>query len=364
MIEKIKSVLARYKELEDAMSQPGVAGDSNLMGKLGREYAAIGKSLPALNRFLDVSKRLADARLLVKTESDPDLMALAKEEIETLEPGFAQFEDQVRLLLVPKDPNDFKNAIVEIRAGTGGTEAAIFAADLYRMYTHYIENSGWKHEIMSSSYAELGGIKEIVFIVNGQNAYGQFKYESGVHRVQRVPLTEAQGRVHTSAASVAVFPEADELEVQIKPEELRIDVFRAGGAGGQHVNKTESAVRIVHLPTGITVSCQDEKSQIKNRAKGMKVLQSRVYDAMLRQEQEAKSASRKTMVGSGDRSAKIRTYNFPQNRVTDHRIGLTLYKLDAVVNGDLQALIDALAMADTNEKLGVPLPPLAVEDDE
>jgi peptide chain release factor 1 len=252
---------------------------------------------------------------------------------------------------VPKDPNDLKNAIMEIRAGTGGIEAGIFAADLYRMYTHYLENKGWSFEVLSSSYGDIGAVKEIIFSVKGEDAYGALKFESGVHRVQRVPQTEAQGRIHTSAASVAVFPEADEVELTIDPSELRIDVFRAGGKGGQHVNKTESAVRIVHLPTGITVQCQDEKSQIKNKSRAMKILTSRLLDAKISEKQAAESATRKTMVGTGDRSEKIRTYNFPQNRLTDHRINLTIYKLDAVMNGDLQEIIDALNLADLNSRL-------------
>jgi peptide chain release factor 1 len=246
---------------------------------------------------------------------------------------------------------DFKNAIMEIRAGTGGVEAGIFAADLYRMYTHFVENKGWKLEVLSSSYGDIGAIKEIIFMVSGDEAYGTLKFESGVHRVQRVPQTEAQGRIHTSAASVAVFPEADDIDSSIDPSEIRIDVFRAGGKGGQHVNKTESAVRIVHLETGLTVSCQDEKSQLKNKAKAMKILSSRLFDLRQSEKQAKESASRKIMVGSGDRSEKIRTYNFPQNRVSDHRINLTLYKLDAVINGDLQEIITALAAADLNERI-------------
>jgi peptide chain release factor 1 len=240
---------------------------------------------------------------------------------------------------------------MEIRAGTGGIEAGIFGADLYRMYLHFIEKKNWSYEVLSSSYGDIGAIKEIIFAVKGEDVYGTLKFESGVHRVQRVPQTEAQGRIHTSAASVVVFPEADDVDITIDPTELRIDVFRAGGKGGQHVNKTESAVRIVHLPTGITVQCQDEKSQLKNKARAMKILTSRILDARISEKQAAESATRKTMVGSGDRSEKIRTYNFPQNRLTDHRINLTLYKLDAVMNGDLQEIVDALNKADLNERL-------------
>ena len=263
----------------------------------------------------------------------------------------SELEQQVKRLLVPCDPKDLKNAIVEIRAGTGGTEAGIFGADLYRMYTHFIEQKDWSYEILSSSYGDLGAIKEIIFLVKGENAYGTLKYESGVHRVQRVPLTETQGRIHTSAASVAVFPEADEFEIDINPNELRIDLYCSSGPGGQSVNTTYSAVRIVHIPTGITVTCQDEKSQHKNKSKALKVLQTRLYEKKLAEIEAEESAARKSMVSTGDRSAKIRTYNFPQNRVTDHRINLTLYSLDKIIDGDLQELIDSLSIAEINERI-------------
>jgi peptide chain release factor 1 len=262
-----------------------------------------------------------------------------------------QIEETVRRLLVPKDPNDLKNAIVEIRAGTGGTEAGIFAADLYRMYSRFAERKGWALEIMSSSYGDVGAIKEIIIMVSGEGAYGMLKHESGVHRVQRVPQTEAQGRIHTSAASVAVFPEVDEFEVNIDPKDLRIDVYRSTGHGGQSVNTTDSAVRIVHIPTGLIVTCQDEKSQLKNKSKAMKVLQSRLYDLKMNEIEAQEKAARRSMVSTGDRSAKIRTYNFPQGRLTDHRINLTLYKLADIIDGDLQDVTDALAAADISERL-------------
>jgi peptide chain release factor 1 len=351
MIDKIKEIINRHKQIEEELSSPGVTGNPSLMEKLGREYRGLKKNIPVYSRYLELMKNLSDNKEMLETETDPDIIEIARQEITQIEQELPQIEEKIKLLLVPKDPNDLKNAIMEIRAGTGGIEAGIFAADLYRMYTHYLENKGWSFEVLSSSYGDIGAVKEIIFSVKGEDAYGALKFESGVHRVQRVPQTEAQGRIHTSAASVAVFPEADEVELTIDPSELRIDVFRAGGKGGQHVNKTESAVRIVHLPTGITVQCQDEKSQIKNKSRAMKILTSRLLDAKISEKQAAESATRKTMVGTGDRSEKIRTYNFPQNRLTDHRINLTIYKLDAVMNGDLQEIIDALNLADLNSRL-------------
>jgi peptide chain release factor 1 len=351
MIDKIKEIIDRQKQIEEELSSPEVSGNQSLMEKLGREYRGLKKNIPVYSRYFELMKNLSGNKELLKTETDPEIIEIAHQEITQIEHELPQLEEKIKLLLVPKDPNDLKNAIMEIRAGTGGIEAGIFAADLYRMYTHYVENKGWSFEVLSSSYGDIGAIKEIIFFVKGEDAYGALKFESGVHRVQRVPQTEAQGRIHTSAASVAVFPEADEIELTIDPSELRIDVFRAGGKGGQHVNKTESAVRIVHLPTGITVHCQDEKSQIKNKARAMKILTSRLLDAKISEKQAAESATRKNMVGTGDRSEKIRTYNFPQNRLTDHRINLTLYKLDAVMNGDLQEIIDALNLADLNSRL-------------
>jgi peptide chain release factor 1 len=351
MIDKIKEIFNRQKEIEAELSSPGVSGNQSLMEKLGREYRGLKKNMPIYSRYVDVMKNLSDNKELLETETDAEIIEIAKQEIAQIEGELPELEEKIKYMLVPKDPNDLKNAIVEIRAGTGGIEAGIFGADLYRMYTHYVENRGWTLEVLSSSFGDIGAIKEIIFSVKGEEAYGALKYESGVHRVQRVPQTEAQGRIHTSAASVAVFPEVDEVEFTVDPEELRIDVFRAGGKGGQHVNKTESAVRIVHLPTGIMVHCQDEKSQLKNRARAMKILTSRLLDAKNSEKQAAEAATRKTMVGSGDRSEKIRTYNFPQNRLTDHRINLTLYKLDAVINGDLQEIIDALSKADLNSRL-------------
>jgi peptide chain release factor 1 len=351
MIGKIKEIIKRQKELEEELASPAVTGNRALLEKLGREYRGLKKNMPVYLRYLEVNKNIADSRDLLKTESDPEIIGIAKEDLVVLEQELPGLEEKVKYMLVPRDPVDSRDAIVEIRAGTGGIEAGIFGADLYRMYLHFIEKKNWSYEVLSSSYGDIGAIKEIIFAVKGEDVYGTLKFESGVHRVQRVPQTEAQGRIHTSAASVVVFPEADDVDITIDPTELRIDVFRAGGKGGQHVNKTESAVRIVHLPTGITVQCQDEKSQLKNKARAMKILTSRILDARISEKQAAESATRKTMVGSGDRSEKIRTYNFPQNRLTDHRINLTLYKLDAVMNGDLQEIVDALNKADLNERL-------------
>jgi peptide chain release factor 1 len=328
-----------------------IASDPSKMEKLGREYNSIHKNIPVFKKYMEVAQSIEDATQLLNNESDEELLELAQEELRTNEELLPELEQQVKRLLVPRDPKDLKNAIIEIRAGTGGTEAGIFGADLYRMYTHFIEQRNWSYEILSSSYGDLGAIKEIIFLVKGENAYGTLKYESGVHRVQRVPLTEAQGRIHTSAASVAVFPEADEFEIDINPNELRIDLYCSSGPGGQSVNTTYSAVRIVHIPTGITVTCQDEKSQLKNKAKALKVLQTRLYEKKLAEIEAEESAARKSMVSTGDRSAKIRTYNFPQNRVTDHRINLTLYSLDKIIDGDLQELIDSLSIAELNERI-------------
>jgi peptide chain release factor 1 len=351
IIEKVQNVLRRQRELEEKMASPEVTSDPSKMEKIGREYNNLTRSLPTFKKYLDLANNIASARQILETESDAEMLELAKEELDTAEPQLAEYEQKVKMLLVPRDPKDLKNAILEIRAGTGGTEAGIFAADLYRMYMHFIEKKGWGVEVLSSSFGDLNAVKEIILNVSGNNAYGTLKYESGVHRVQRVPLTETQGRVHTSAASVAVFPEADEFEVQIDPNDLRIDLFCSSGPGGQSVNTTYSAVRIVHVPSGLTVSCQDEKSQHKNKAKAMKVLQTRLYEMELAKVEAQESAARKSMVSTGDRSAKIRTYNFPQNRVTDHRINLTLYNLDKLIDGDMDELIDALSIADLNERI-------------
>ncbi|MBN2037333.1 MAG: peptide chain release factor 1 [Chitinispirillaceae bacterium] len=353
MAEKIEAILNRRAEIEKELASPGIAGDPSRMEKLGREYNAINKNVPVFRSYLDTIKAINDAEVIIASESDHEMIAMAREELAAHQKQLPQVEEKIKLLLVPRDPNDLKNAIMEIRAGTGGTEAGIFAADLFRMYTHYTERKGMRAEVLSSSYGDIGAIKEIIFLVSGENAYGTLKYESGVHRVQRVPQTEAQGRIHTSAASVAVFPEADEVEVRIDPGDLRIDLFCSSGPGGQSVNTTYSAVRIVHLPSGIIVTCQDEKSQHKNKAKAMKVLQTRLYEKQLAEAAAKEDAARRSMVSTGDRSAKIRTYNFPQNRLTDHRIGLTRYNLDAIIDGALDEVIEALSLADRNEKVAL-----------
>jgi peptide chain release factor 1 len=349
--EKVERLLERRTELETELASPSIHHDPSKMEKLGREYTGINKNLPLYKKYLATVKSIVEAEHLIQSETDQDMVALARDELSAHEKLLPELEQKIKYLLVPRDPKDHKNAVMEIRAGTGGTEAGIFAADLYRMYAHFSERKGLQIEVLSSSFGDVGAIKEIIFMVRGENAYGTLKYESGVHRVQRVPQTEAQGRVHTSAASVAVFPEADDVEVNINPNDLRIDLFCSSGPGGQSVNTTYSAVRIVHLPTGLVVQCQDEKSQHKNKAKAMKVLQTRLYEKKLAEVEAEESAARKTMVSTGDRSAKIRTYNFPQNRVTDHRINLTLYRLDAVIDGDIEELIDALAIADLDEKV-------------
>ena len=351
MVEKIEKIIAKYRELEEKMATTEVASDPKQMETIGREYSHIGKILPTITKYKDTVLGLAEAKGILKEEKDPEMRELAAEEINEYEAILPSLEEETKVLLVPKDPIDAKNAMMEIRAGTGGTEAAIFASDLYRMYTSFIESKGWTKEIMNTSYGEGDSLKEIVIMVKGEDAYGTLKYESGVHRVQRVPQTESQGRVHTSAASVAIFPEADDFEFKLDESELKFDVYRASGPGGQCVNTTDSAVRITHIPTNTVVTCQDEKSQHKNRAKALKVLQSRLYEKKRAEVEAQESASRKSMVGSGDRSAKIRTYNYPQGRVTDHRINLTLYKLEEIVNGNVQELIDALAIAETNEKM-------------
>lgn len=353
MIKKrVIDIINRHKELEELMALPENISDASKLEKLGREYNNINKNLSEFKKYLELVKSIEEEEEIISNENnEKELIELAKEELHKNKEILPHLEEKIKRLIVPKDPKDYKNAIMEIRAGTGGTEAGIFAADLFRMYTRYIERKGWTYEILNSSYGEIGAIKEMIFIVKGDSAYGTLKYESGVHRVQRVPQTEAQGRIHTSAASVAVFPEADDIEITISPEELRIDTYCSSGPGGQSVNTTYSAVRIVHIPTGITVTCQDEKSQHKNKAKALKILQTRLYEKKMTEIEEMEKTQRRSMVSTGDRSAKIRTYNFPQNRLTDHRINLTLYCLDKIIDGELDELIDALTVAELNEKV-------------
>ncbi|HET9328165.1 MAG TPA: peptide chain release factor 1 [Candidatus Eisenbacteria bacterium] len=350
MWDALKNVEERFAELTRLLSDPAVASDPRKLRDLSKERSQLEPTIRALESYRKVDRTLQDDRAAIAS-GDADLAELARAEMPELEAKLASLEQELQKLLVPRDPDDDKNVIVEIRAGTGGAEASLFASDLYRMYTKHAEQKGWKLEVLSSSPSEVGGFKEMIFQLSGTDVYREMKFESGVHRVQRVPDTEASGRIHTSAATVAVLPEVEDVDVDIQEKDIRVDVYRAGGPGGQGVNTTDSAVRITHLPTGLVVTCQDERSQIKNRAKAMKVLRARLYDAKLQEQQAKQAAQRRSQVSTGDRSAKIRTYNFPQGRVTDHRINLTLYRLQDVVEGDLQELSDALAAADMAERL-------------
>ncbi|NLI42443.1 MAG: peptide chain release factor 1, partial [Synergistaceae bacterium] len=348
--EKLDELEKKFKDLELKLSDPEVISNPAELQRLAKEHAELSKIVEKYREYKEVLRRMEDAMSLCD-DDDEELRELAKEEVAQLKQVLETLEEELAFLLLPKDPDDDKSVIVEIRAGAGGEEAALFAADLYRMYVRYAERKGWKVELITANETGIGGYKEIVFRVEGRGAYSVLKYESGVHRVQRVPITEAGGRIHTSTATVAVLPEPDEVDVEIRPEDLRIDTYRASGAGGQHVNMTDSAVRITHIPTGIVVTCQDERSQIKNRAKAMQLLRAKLYDLELRLQHEEMAMERRGQIGSGDRSERIRTYNFPQGRVTDHRIGLTLYNLEEILDGDLDELIFALATADQMEKL-------------
>ncbi|MGH8005233.1 MAG: peptide chain release factor 1 [Limisphaerales bacterium] len=350
MLELLEKIENKYKELTELLYDPVVLGEPSRLQKIARERAGLEETVQAAARYRQVLSQIEEGEKL-KNAADRELAEMAKAELEELKPKKERLEEELKLLLAPRDPNDTKNVIVEIRAGTGGEEAALFASELYRMYLRYAERQGWKVELLSSHPTGLGGYKEVVFLIEGKGAFGKLKHESGVHRVQRVPATEGSGRIHTSAASVAVLPEAEDVDVQINPSDLRIDVFRAGGPGGQGVNTTDSAVRIIHIPTGLVVSCQDERSQIKNRAKAMKVLQTRLFDRAVTEQKEKIDTVRRSMVGSGDRSEKIRTYNFPQNRMTDHRIGLTLHSLDSILEGGIDAIVEALRQKEQEERL-------------
>jgi peptide chain release factor 1 len=350
MISKLTEIVEKFQRLQSDLERPEISADAALSRPILKEIKDLTPLVERIKHYYEQENQLNEAKSLL-VESDPEIRTLAEAEIEEVTLLLQTTENEIKALLLPKDPADEKDAILEIRAGTGGEEAALFAGNLYRMYTKFAEQKHWKFDVISMHEAEAGGIKEVILEISGQGVYGLLKWESGVHRVQRVPVTEAQGRLHTSAATVAVLPEVEEREFLIRPDDLKIDVYRSSGAGGQHVNKTESAVRITHLPSNIVVTMQDERSQIKNRAKAMKVLTTRLFDRQ-RQEDESKvSANRKSQVGSGDRSEKIRTYNFPQNRVTDHRINLTLYKLDRVMEGELGEIIESLKLADRTEKL-------------
>ncbi len=339
------SLLEKLAGLEHKFS------DMKRFVKLNKEYRDLEQIMATKKEYQTTLSHISEAKEILETETDPEMREMAKAELAELEPKIPEMEESIKLLLIPADPEDSKNAIVEIRGGTGGDEAAIFAGDLFRMYSKYCETKGWRIEVTSLNEGTSGGYKEIIFTVTGENVYGTLKYESGVHRVQRVPQTETQGRVHTSAATVAVLPEADEFDIELKESDIRTDIFCASGHGGQSVNTTYSAIRLVHIPTGITVQCQDEKSQLKNKAKAMVELRTRIYNMEYQKYLDEISSKRKTMVSTGDRSAKIRTYNYPQGRVTDHRINLTLYNLQAIVNGDIQGIIDQLIVAENAERL-------------
>lgn len=351
MLDKLMVLEDKYKELSEKVADPDIISDQPTWQKLMKENAELEPIVMKYREYRKVSDTIAESKQILEEESDEDLRELAKMELSEAEGEIEGIENELKLLLVPKDPNDDKNVIVEIRGGAGGDEAALFAGDLFRMYSRYAERRGWKASLMSSNETGVGGYKEVSFLIKGKGAYSRLKYESGVHRVQRIPTTESGGRIHTSTATVAVLPEVDDVEVQINPEDLRFDVFRASGNGGQCVNTTDSAVRLTHIPTGEVVSCQDEKSQLKNKEKALKVLKARLYDRALAEQQKEISAERKSQVGTGDRSERIRTYNFPQGRVSDHRINLTLYKLDSFIDGDIDEMIDALITVDQTEKM-------------
>ncbi len=351
MYEKLAFLDERYEKLSESISDPEVIADMDLWRKQMKEHAELTPIVEKYREYKKAVEEIKEAEEMLKTETDEDFKELYETEIRENKEKIPVLEEELKILLLPKDPNDDKNVIVEIRGGAGGDEAALFAADLYRMYTMYAEAKRWKVEVLSSNMTDIGGIKEISFMIEGAGAYSRLKFESGVHRVQRVPETESSGGFHTSTVTVAVLPEVDDVEVEINPNDLRIDVFRAGGPGGQCVNTTDSAVRITHIPTGLVVSCQDEKSQHKNKDKGMKILRSRLYELMAQQQHDAIADERRTQVGTGDRSERIRTYNFPQGRVSDHRIGLTIHRLEAFLNGDMDEVIDALITNEQSEKL-------------
>lgn len=351
LYEKLKSIKEKYSVINEQLADPNIISDQSRMISLSKERRELEEIVKAFNEYEELMRNIVGNQEIINTSDDKELVELAEIELKELNRKLAELEEKIKMLLIPKDPDDDKNVIIEIRAGTGGEEAGLFAADLYRMYSRYAERRGWKKELIDLNDTGLGGIKEVVFSLSGEGVYGDMKYESGVHRVQRVPVTESSGRIHTSAASVVVLPEVEDIEIDIDPNDLRIDVFRSGGAGGQNVNKVETAIRITHIPTGIVVQCQDERSQLKNRQKAMKVLKARLYDMKMAEQMNEIAAQRKSMVRKGDRSDKIRTYNFPQNRVTDHRIGLTLYNLDSIMEGELDELIEKLKIADKTEKL-------------
>lgn len=351
MFERLDEIQRKYDELSLQMGDQAIASDPEKYQKIAKAQSELREVVEKYHDYRELRRALEDTRQMLAQESDPEIVAMAREEASSLETRLEQYNEELKQLLVPKDPNDAKNVVLEIRAGTGGDEASLFAQEVFRMYSRYAERKGWKVGVLSAHYSGVGGLKEVIAMIEGERVYSRLRFESGVHRVQRVPATEASGRVHTSAITVAVLPEADEVEIEINPKDLRVDTFCSSGPGGQSVNTTYSAIRITHIPTGEVVSCQDEKSQIKNRAKAMRVLRSRLYERAMEEQQSQIAQNRKSQVGSGDRSEKVRTYNFPQNRLTDHRIGLTLHRLDAVIEGDLDEVIDSLAAFFQAEKL-------------
>ncbi len=351
LLGKLEQLFFRSQEVERLLGDPNVVSDMPRFLKLSKEYKDLGKLVEAYQEYKDVVSNIANNKELLANEKDDEMRDMVKMELDELVPRKEEMEEEIRILLIPKDPEDDKNCILEIRAGTGGDEASIFVGDLYRMYTYYLDKEGWKYETMNLTEGTSGGFKEIVVEITGEGAYGFMKYESGVHRVQRVPATESQGRVHTSAASVAVLPEAEDVDIEVKMSDIKVDTYRASGAGGQHVNKTESAVRFTHLPSGIVVECQQERSQLKNRETAMKMLRTRLYERALSEHNAGIAEKRKSLVSTGDRSAKIRTYNYPQGRMTDHRINLTMYNLGDVMNGNIGDIIKALQVAENAEKL-------------
>jgi len=352
VLEKLAFLEDKYEDLGSQLSDPEVINQQDLWQKLIKEHAELEVIVSCYREYQETRKAIEETREIMYDKSmEDELRDMAKVELEELEEKEVELEEKLHLLMLPKDPNDDKNVIVEIRAGTGGDEAGLFAADLFRMYTKYAEARNWKVDMMSASESGIGGYKEVIFMIRGKGAYSRMKFESGTHRVQRIPTTESGGRIHTSAATVAVLPEVDDVELVLSPNDVRIDVFRASGHGGQSVNTTDSAVRITHLETGLSVSCQDEKSQLKNKDKAMKILRARLFDQMVHDQQQAIAADRKSQVGSGDRSERIRTYNYPQGRVSDHRINMTLYQLDAFLQGDMDQMIDALITTDQAEKM-------------